>query len=71
MLTAAITAAIGWILFQFGIKPGPYLGLVALGVKIIIVLVGVLLGAKVIKKARAKQGQPDSPAEPGPPPGPA
>ena len=53
MLTAAITAAIAWILLQFGIKPGPYLVVVAAVVKGIIILVGVLLGAKVVRK-RAK-----------------
>jgi hypothetical protein len=56
VLTAAITAAIAWILSLFGIKPGPYLVAVAAVVKGIIILVGVLLGAKVVRKrAKAKE----------------
>ena len=59
MLTAAITAAIAWILSLFGIKPGPYLVAVAAVVKGIIILVGVLLGAKVVRKrAKAKEAAP-------------
>lgn len=72
MLTAAITAAVAWILSLFGIKPGAYLVFVAGGVKIAIVLTGVLLGAKVMKKAKDKRAQPAAPASPDPeaqPPG--
>ena len=69
MLTAAITAAIAWILSLFGIKPGPYLVVVAGVVKGIIILVGVLLGAKVVRK-RAKAKQAAEPQAPQTPPGP-
>jgi hypothetical protein len=58
VLTAAITAAIGWILLQFGIKPGPYLVVVAGVVKGIIILAGVLLGAKAVqKRVKAKEAK--------------
>ena len=46
MLTAAITAAVAFVLNLFGIEPGPYLVGVAIGVKITIVVLGVLLGAR-------------------------
>lgn len=55
MLTAAITGAIAWILSQFGIEPGPYLVVVAAVVKGIIILVGVLLGAKAVQKRMKKK----------------
>jgi hypothetical protein len=65
VLTAAITAAIGWILSQFGIKPGPYLVVVAGGVKVIIILVGVLLGAKAVqKRVKAKEAKEAGAASP-------
>ncbi len=66
MLTAAITGAIAWILSLFGIKPGPYLVGVAAVVKVIIVLVGVLLGAKAMKRVKAKQAAGPAPAAPAP-----
>ncbi len=69
MLTAAITAAIAWILSLFGIKPGPYLVIVAGVVKGIIILVGVLLGAKVVRK-RAKAKHAAEAQAPQTPPGP-
>ena len=63
MLTAAITAAIAWILSLFGIKPGPYLVVVAAVVKGIIILVGLLLGAKVVRnRVKAKEAPPPAPA---------
>ena len=65
MLTAAITAAIAWILSLFGIKPGPYLVVVAAVVKGIIILVGLLLGAKVVRKrAKAKAAEQSAPLAP-------
>jgi hypothetical protein len=65
VLTAAITGAIAWILSQFGIAPGPYLVVVAAVVKGIIILVGVLLGAKVVKKrVQAKQAAGQPPVDP-------
>jgi hypothetical protein len=67
VLTAAITGAIAWILSLFGIKPGPYLVVVAAVVKGIIILVGVLLGAKVVRKrAKVKEAatQPEPPVPP-------
>jgi hypothetical protein len=70
VLTAAITAAIAWILSLFGIKPGPYLVVVAAVVKGIIILVGVLLGAKAVKRMKAKQAPTEGPQPPeqAPPP---
>ena len=55
MLTAAITGAIAAILNLFGIAPGPYLVGVAIGVKIVIVLAGVLFSARWIKRREAKR----------------
>jgi hypothetical protein len=49
MITAAITAAVGGILKLFGIEPGPYLAVVAVVVKILLVVGGVLFGARVMK----------------------
>jgi hypothetical protein len=69
VLTAAITAAIAWILSLFGIKPGPYLVVVAGVVKVIIILVGLLLGAKVVRK-RAKAKETAETQAPETPPGP-
>lgn len=58
MITAAVTAAVAALLSLFGIKPGPYLVVVAIGVKIIVVLGGVLLGARVVRRrAAAKAAQ--------------
>jgi hypothetical protein len=72
VLTAAITGAIAWILSLFGIKPGPYLVGVAVVVKVIIVLCGVLLGAKAVqKRVKAKEAAGEKPADAAaPPPGP-
>jgi hypothetical protein len=65
VLTAAITAAIASILSLFGIKPGPYLVVVAAVVKGIIILVGLLLGAKVVRKrAKAKAAEQPAPLPP-------
>lgn len=54
MITAAITTAVAFILNLFGIKPGPYLIGVAVGVKIVIVGLGVLLGARFVRRREAK-----------------
>ena len=55
MLTAAITAAVAAVLALFGIKPGPYLVVVAVVVKGLIVAAGVLLGWKLTKRRRAAE----------------
>jgi hypothetical protein len=57
VLTAAITALIGGILAFFGVEPGPYLVGVAIGVKVIIVGLVAIFGARWAQKraARAKQ----------------
>jgi hypothetical protein len=49
MITAAITAAVAAVLALFGIKPGPYLIVVAAVVKGLIILGAVLLGRKLLK----------------------
>jgi|GEM_PF-2893838 len=50
MITAGITAAIAGLLSLLGIKPGAYLVGVAIGVKILVVGVGVVLGARVMRR---------------------
>jgi hypothetical protein len=49
MITAAITAAVAAVLALFGVKPGPYLVVVAAVVKGLLVLGGILLARKVMK----------------------
>jgi hypothetical protein len=68
MITAAITAAVAAVLSLFGIKPGPYLVGVAIGVKVTLVVVGVLFGARIMKrrnqaKAEANPAPPTSPIQ--------
>ena len=63
MLTAGITAAIAGILAIFGIKPGGYLVGVAIVVKIIIVGVSVLFGARYMRRRR-DAAQPTPPVDP-------
>lgn len=53
MITAAITAAVAGILSLFGIKPGAYLVGVAIGVKVVLVVLSVFFGAKIFKKRAA------------------
>ena len=61
MLTAGITAAVAGVLSLFGVKPGPYLVGVAIGVKLTIIAVGLLVGARVMRKrAAAKAQAPDT-----------
>jgi hypothetical protein len=55
MLTAGITAAVAGVLSLFGIKPGPYLVGVAIGVKITIVAISLVFGARFLRRrAEAK-----------------
>lgn len=66
MLTAAITAAVAGILRIFGVKATlAQLGVVALVVKALIVLAGLLLGRKLLKRRQAaaeeKEPQPKNP----------
>jgi hypothetical protein len=63
VITAAITAAVAAVLSVFGIKPGPYLVVVAAVVKGIIVLTSVLLGTKFIKAQAAKRNKPPGAVE--------
>ena len=67
MITAAITAAVAAVLAFFGIKPGPYLVGVAVGVKITLVALGLLLAARIARRARRLQPK-APPVEPAPPP---
>jgi hypothetical protein len=62
VFTAAITAAVAAVLAFFGIKPGPYLVVVAVVVKVLIVLTGLFLASRVIRRARRAAA--DSPPEP-------
>jgi hypothetical protein len=65
VITAAITAAVAAILALFGVKPGPYLVVVAGVVKGIIVLGAILLASRVARRARkAQSAAPPAPAEP-------
>ena len=57
MLTAGITAAVAGVLSLFGVKPGPYLVGVAIGVKLTIIAVGLLVGARVMRKRAAAKAQ--------------
>jgi amino acid transporter len=69
MLTAAITAAITAILGLFGVKLSAWtIGAVAVGVKVCIVGVTLIFGARLMKK-RITIAPP--PADPDPPPPPA
>jgi len=61
MLTAGITAAVACVLSLFGVKPGPYLVGVAIGVKLTIVAVGLLVGARVMRKRAAAKAQASEP----------
>jgi amino acid transporter len=64
MITAAITAAVAAILGLFGIKPGPYLVGVAITVKVIIVALTAIFGARwAAKRAARKAAQ--QPPDPG------
>lgn len=54
MITTAITAAIAAVLGFFGIPPGPYVGAVWLGVKLLLVGGGVLLGVRALHRRRAE-----------------
>jgi hypothetical protein len=60
VITAAVTAAIAAILGFFGIKPGPYLVVVAIVVKGLIIAAGVLFGARWMQRRR----KPEPPAPP-------
>ena len=53
MLTAGITAAVGGLLSLFGVKPGPYLVGVAIGVKIALVAIGLVFGARFFRRRQA------------------
>jgi hypothetical protein len=53
VLTPAITPATAAILSLFGIKPGPYLVVVAVVVKIILVAIGLFLAMKVSRRRAA------------------
>jgi len=53
VITAAITAAVAAVLGLFGVKPGPYLVAVAAGVKLVIVGVGLVFGARWVRHRRA------------------
>jgi hypothetical protein len=55
MITAAITGAVAAVLALFGIRPGPYLVVVAVVVKAIIVLGALLLARRVVHRGRHKE----------------
>ena len=55
MITAAITAAIVWVLNIFGIPPGPYIAGIAIGVKIALVSIIAFIGWRVVRKRRAAE----------------
>jgi hypothetical protein len=66
VITAAITAAVAAVLAFFGIKPGPYLVVVAAVVKGLLVLGGVLLAVRVARRKRAEAAT-AAPGEAAPP----
>lgn len=53
MITAGITAAVAGVLSLFGIAPGPYLVGVAIAVKITVVVTGVGLGTRLVRRRAA------------------
>jgi uncharacterized membrane protein SirB2 len=67
VLTTAITAGIASILSFFGIPPGPYLAGVWIGVKIVVVLVVMLVGAKALRKRQKAAGAATAPPTSAPP----
>jgi hypothetical protein len=62
MITAAITASVAAVLALFGVKPGPYLVVVAAVVKGLIVVGGLLLARKVMKNREKPAGSSQPPA---------
>lgn len=52
MISGAITAAIGAVLLYFGVQPGPYLGVVWLVIKVLLVGGGLLLASRALKKQK-------------------
>jgi len=58
MITAGITAAVAGILGLFGVKPGPYLIVVAGVVKVGVVGAGLVFGKRWIKKRQQKGDKP-------------
>lgn len=62
MITAAVTAAIGAILAYFGVPPGPYLAGVAIAVKLTIVGVALLLGARAVLQKKQEAAPDPAPA---------
>jgi hypothetical protein len=61
MLTAALTAAVAGLLALFGVKPGRYLVFVAIGIKIVIVAVPLIFGARWLRRrAEPKAADPST-----------
>ncbi|MCS6911806.1 MAG: hypothetical protein RMK29_20790 [Myxococcales bacterium] len=54
MITTAITAAIATVLAFFGIPPGPYVGVVWLGIKLLLIGSGVWLAMRALHRKRAE-----------------
>lgn len=53
MITTAITGAIGAVLAFFGVAPGPYLGAVWIAVKLVMVALALLFGARALAQKKA------------------
>jgi hypothetical protein len=60
MITAGITAAVAGVLALFGVKPGPYLVGVAIGVKVAIVAIGLIFGARFFRRRAAAKAASDT-----------
>ena len=58
MITAGITASVAALLSLFGIKPGAYLVGVAIAVKVTLVAVGLIFGARIMRRRAAAQASP-------------
>ncbi len=54
MLTAALTAAIAAVMSFFGVKPGPYLVVVAVVLKLLIVALGLFIAWRLGHKKKSK-----------------
>ena len=63
MITAGVTAAVAAVLTAFGVKPGPYLVGVAVGVKLTLVAAALVVGGRLVRRPRRAEPPPAPPAE--------
>lgn len=63
MLTTAITAAITAVLTWFGVPPGPYIAVVWVLVKVLVVAVVTFLGWRALRRRKASVTPPTPPGD--------